>query len=401
VLTSLRLASSRLARLVLAVTTAAAVLASPPPAIGDQTNSLASQLGTGIETDLPESGSLLDIFKRRLFLSVVPRVSRKEPFSIAVSGNHLVNASDGVVTLHGVDVASTAWQCLYGQVSEAPIDEASIAAIAAWHVNAVRIPLNEDCWLGINGAPTNVAAYHEALRNYIYSLQAHGLYVILDLHWAAPGNIISHWGVGFSGYFEMADEDHSPAFWESIASYFKNDHALLFDLFNEPGNISWRCWREGCTAPKGYQTAGMQQLIDVIRATGATQPVMVGGLEGAALAGQEWLNNRPTDPAKQLVASVHVYDLDLVNHYNSNIGVVAEKFPVVVGELGETDCADYTLNAFLPWADAHGVSYVAWAWFTGQCASFPSLISSYNGTPTPYGIAYREHLLANFPAPSR
>ena len=35
--------------------------------------------------------------------------------------------------------------------SDGPTDAASIAAMKAWHINAVRVPLNEDCWLGING----------------------------------------------------------------------------------------------------------------------------------------------------------------------------------------------------------------------------------------------------------
>ena len=155
----------------------------------------------------------------------------------------------------------------------------------------------------------------------------------------------------------------------------------------------------GCIAPRGYQTAGMQQLVDVVRATGATQPVMVGGLEGASLDGEEWLANHPVDPLKQLVASVHVYSDWTVKHYNSNIGTVAAQFPVVIGEVGEKNCGSNHLEEILPWADAHGVSYSAWAWWVGECTA-PSLISNYSGTPTAFGIGYREHLLANFPAPS-
>jgi len=29
---------------------------------------------------------------------------------------------------------------------------ASVHALASWHVNAVRVPVTEDCWLGITGA---------------------------------------------------------------------------------------------------------------------------------------------------------------------------------------------------------------------------------------------------------
>jgi hypothetical protein len=329
----------------------------------------------------------------------LPALAPAEGLSIAVSGNHLVDASGQVVTLHGVDISGTEWQCLYGRAFFGPSNNASIAAMADWHINAVRIPLNEDCWLGINGAPTRTEAYHEEIEEYVKRLNAHGMYAILDLHWSAPGTTLSHLGAGFAGYYEMADESHAPAFWASLASYFKSNHAVLFDLFNEPNGISWSCWRNGCTAPRGYQTAGMQQLVDAVRATGATQPVMVGGLEDASELGKGWLENHPTDPAGQLVASVHVYDQGSISHFNANIATVGAQFPVVAGEIGETDCADDTVDIFLPWADSHGVSYLAWAWFVGECASYPSLISSYNGTPTNFGIGYREHLLTTFPAP--
>ena len=319
--------------------------------------------------------------------------------SIAVSGNHLVNGLGKTVTLHGVNIGATLWQCTVdGRAFVTPSDEASIAAIASWHVNAVRIPLNEDCWLGINGAKTDVEAYREVIRNYVNRLRANGLYVILDLHLEAPGEMLSGLGPHPEGFYEMADQLHAPAFWESIASYFKDDHAVLFDLFNEPFGISWSCWRDGCVAPRGFQTAGMQQLVNVVRKTGATQPIMVGGLEKASLAGQGWLNNRPEDPANQLVASVHAYETKSISRFNSNIGVVAAQFPVVMGEIGEMDCAHQDIDVLMSWADEHGVSYLAWDWYTGGCTRSPALISNYNGTPTNYGIGYREHLLETFPA---
>lgn len=329
----------------------------------------------------------------------LPVVAPSRALEISVRGNHLVSEDGEVVTLHGVGVSTTMWSCLSGRAFEFPTNEASIESMVAWHINSVRIPLNEDCWLGINGAPRDIRAYRKAIRAYVERLNAHGLYVILDLHWNAPGTVLAHLGPGFAGYYAMADEDHSPAFWLSVASYFKSDHALLFDLFNEPKEISWSCWLNGCIAPRGYQTAGMQQLVDVVRATGATQPLMLGGLDGATVDGSEWLTNRPIDPLNQLVASVHLYSEWTVKHFNSNIGVVAERVPVVIGEVGEKNCASNHLGVILPWADAHGVSYSAWAWWVGKCSS-PSLINNYQGTPTPFGIGYREHLLATFPATS-
>jgi endoglucanase len=84
--------------------------------------------------------------------------------------------------------------------------------------------------------------------------------------------------------------------------------AVLFDLYNEPHGISWRCWRDGCVLPAGWRTAGMQALVDAVRSGGARQPIIVTGLAwGNGLA--SWLRYRPHDPAGQLVAGFHVYKL--------------------------------------------------------------------------------------------
>jgi Cellulase (glycosyl hydrolase family 5) len=59
-----------------------------------------------------------------------------------------------------------------------------------------------------------------------------------------------------------ADADHSPKFWSSVATYFKANPAVVFDLYNEPHVGSWACWRDGCTSSAGWRTAGMQALVN-------------------------------------------------------------------------------------------------------------------------------------------
>ena len=47
----------------------------------------------------------------------------------------------------------------------------------------------------------------------------------------------------------MADAAHAPDFWRSVAARFRDDSGVVFDLYNEPHDISWGCWRDGvgCT----------------------------------------------------------------------------------------------------------------------------------------------------------
>jgi len=67
-------------------------------------------------------------------------------------GNHPVNGAGAMVRLLGVNRSGTEYQCVHGNgIFDGPSDAASLGAIAAWRANAVRVPLNEDCWLAING----------------------------------------------------------------------------------------------------------------------------------------------------------------------------------------------------------------------------------------------------------
>ena len=86
--------------------------------------------------------------------------------SISVVGNHLVDGGGTTVRLLGADVPGTEYACEEGWgYSDVPITQASADAVAAWHADAVRVPLNEDCWLGINGQPSygSEAGYRSAI----------------------------------------------------------------------------------------------------------------------------------------------------------------------------------------------------------------------------------------------
>ena len=71
---------------------------------------------------------------------------------VRVSGNHLVDDSGRTIRLLGVDRSGLEYACVQGWgFIDGPSDAVSIAAMTSWGIDAVRVPLNEDCWLGING----------------------------------------------------------------------------------------------------------------------------------------------------------------------------------------------------------------------------------------------------------
>jgi hypothetical protein len=321
------------------------------------------------------------------------RGSAATPLSIGVSQNHLIDGNGATIRLLGVNRSGTEYACIQGWgLFDGPNDAPSVAAMASWHINAVRIPLNEDCWLDINGVNPAYAgaSYQSAIQSYVNLLHQYKLYAILDLHWNAPGTTKA------TGQQVMPDADHSPAFWTSVASFFKADPAVLFDLYNEPHDIAWSCWLNGCSVGSpAWTTAGMQDLVTAVRSTGATQPIMIGGLAWANDLSQ-WFANRPADPANALVASFHNYNFNVCDPtcWNSTVAPLAAQVPVVTGELGENDCAHGYIDQYMPWADAHGISYLGWTWDTWDCANGPALISNYDGTPTAFGIGFRDHLAA-------
>lgn len=318
-----------------------------------------------------------------------------------VQGNQILNGNGQVVRLLGVDRSGTEYACIQGWgIFDGPSDNASIQAIASWNVNAVRVPLNEDCWLGINGAPAaySGATYQQAIANYVSLLNQNGMAAILDLHWNAPGTQQA------TGQQPMPDQDHAPAFWSQVAAAYEGNSSVIFDVYNEPypdsnqdTTAAWQCWLNGGTCPGvSFQAAGMQELVNTIRNAGATNIIMLGGVEYANSLSQ-WLTYRPSDPDNNLAASWHSYNFNYCNTqscWDSTVAPVQQQVPVIAGEIGENDCADGYINTLMPWMDSHGASYLGWTWDTWDCASGPALISDYNGTPTNFGAGYQAHLAA-------
>ena len=307
-------------------------------------------------------------------------------------------ASPGSLNYHGVDRMGTEYSCLSGNTFDGPADQASVSAMLSWKINIVRVPMNEDCWLGINGEPTgslSASQYRQNIINYVNLLTGNGMHVILDLHWTAPG------GQKATGQLPMPDADHAPTYWSSVASTFKSYGSVIFDLYNEPYTSSWSCWRNGSSGAYaspcndvGFAVAGMQTLVNAVRNTGATNVIMLGGLAYANnLTG--WLANKPNDPANNLAASFHIYNFnacDTISCLNSQIAPVAAQVPVIAGEMGENDCAHGFIDSIMPWFDSHNIGYLGWTWTTASCSNSPALISNYNGTPTNFGVGLKNHL---------
>ena len=331
-----------------------------------------------------------------------------------VSGNKLENASGAQVVLHGIDRSGTEYACVQGNgIFDGPSDQASITAMKSWGVNAVRVPLNEACWNAesyVDSAYSG-ANYQAAIEAYVNLLNDNGIVAILDLHWT--DGLYTGASAGCSSaeavcQKPMPDTAESVPFWTSVATAFKGNNAVIFDLFNEPyperadnynETEGWQCWLNGGSDCVGisYSVAGMQTLVNAVRSTGASNVIMLGGLEYSNDLTQ-WLSYEPTDPDHNLVASWHSYNFNTCSTqacWTSQVAPVIAQVPVIAGEIGENDCADTYIDPLMTWLDSENTSYLAWAWNADfNCSTGPGLITDYSGDPTAYGAGYESHLQA-------
>jgi len=185
---------------------------------------------------------------------------------------------------------------------------------------------------------------------------------------------------------DAPDEDHSPAMWSSMAATSRNDPNVILAPWRET-TTGWQCFMQtGCDdeatyGPNNdyYQTAPMQQAVDVMRTAGYNGVISLPCIDYANMCGtlpnrtpyngSTWLESRPSDPNNLMIAKAHVYGKNVCDTdacFDSSMRPIAKVVPMIFGET---------------WADAHGVGYEAWTWDTwGGCGV---LIANYGkGTPS-------------------
>jgi endoglucanase len=364
--------------------------------------------------------------------------------SIHVDGKNFKDGANNIVQLRGVNLMGMEFTAVGGWSPNDPypqLVEANWAALHAWKVNIIRIPLNETSYLGLTCVNSNNLTenadpggnYKSRLKQVVDRATSEGFYVILDLHLTAPDDAL-HMVNGVKvqcaeAQNPVADADHSVAFWTDLATAYKTYPNVLFELFNEPyinqwGGFSGNAWQAlrdgaqlGAYVPQYtatthmWQSAGMQAMLNAIRATGATNVILEGGLDYSASLDQ-WMTYKATDPLNQLAAVWHAYPAfgyawgtDCYTHpgwcddraWTSADAILAANYPVIVTEFGDQNTAGTVgapfVSALLPKLDSRGISYVGWT-FTVSGEADNILIKDNNGTPTDgYGVYTKSHYL--------
>ena len=321
------------------------------------------------------------------------RVAREEPNPekwpkpIRVVGNKILDSAGAEIWLQGLNIPSLEWS-----VGGEQVLKSTVVAIEEWKSNVIRIPVKDEYWFGESQADGG-KSYRELVDQMITLAANRGAYVVLDLHrYRAP-------------------KPEYLRFWKDAAARYKDHPALVFDLMNEPHGTTWEVWKNGGfvgekkdldqaaflsaeekAQAQGFESPGMQAMLDTVRSTGAKNVVLVGGLDyayqldgilkGFALEDKD---------GNGIIYASHVYPWK--RGWQKHFLDAAEKYPVLLGEVG----ADAKKMEFMPaeiqedaetWApEMLGLIQKHKLHWTGWCfhpKSTPRMILDWDYTPSPF-----------------
>jgi len=318
------------------------------------------------------------------------------PAMLHVAGTQLLTPDGKAVWLQGLCVDSLEWRA----AGENVVKSIEVAA-GQWHANVIRLPIMDNFWWGRGPDQEKGdtgATYRKLVDAAVEAAASKGAYVVLDLHkFGAP---------------TAADV----TFWRDAAIRYKNNPAVLFELFNEPHDISWKLWRYGGSLKEPgnpadthvrennqkagtESTVGMQALVDAVRCTGARNIVIAGGL-GWSYDLSGVVNGFALEEhagGGGIMYSHHNYPWK--KDWKESLYGAAEKYPIFVGEVGcpkswddfkfITKADQYEkLGPGCAWpADILGMIQTRklnWTGFSFHPTCGPAIISDWNYTPTPY-----------------
>lgn len=269
--------------------------------------------------------------------------------------HNTLRATDGhEVLLRGVNVT-----CMENTTPWPQLRHLLDLAIRQWHCNFIRLPLNEDRWLGrATNEKDHGLAYRQDIQRAVRMCARHRVYISLDLRWTDRGI----WG-SKAWQADMPDP-HALIFWRDLATKYKKFPNVLFGLFSEPHGVDWLVWHNGgtCMESRGehlliYRAIGMQALSAAIRATGSHNVILISGID--------WASNLFGVLHGFAVKRSNVaYDIHLMGNnakdWNRRFLLVAQQYPLIVGEWGGYGMPQTLRKRLVKVMDAHHLSWAAW-----------------------------------------
>jgi aryl-phospho-beta-D-glucosidase BglC (GH1 family) len=275
-----------------------------------------------------------------------------------------------------------------GFLSGAAISRREIEVMTReWGCKVIRLPFNQDFVLrGRNGRSGE--EYQQALDQVIYWASRFGAYTLLDLQWLDADRIYG----GNRNFVAPLPNVQSIDLWTKLARRYKEEPAVLYDLFTEPHDRLTDDpfplnKEDGTTYPAGQREVTMSEWQPwARRLTGAIRAENPNAL--VFIAGTNWaydLRRMPMDLAN-VVYSTHVY-ANKGSNWQEAFGNLSAAVPVFVGEFGGTDTpGDLDFGRrLMQYMQELEIGWTAWGW-----SDEPLLVTLY--APTAFGDTVRRRL---------
>ncbi|HVS67842.1 MAG TPA: cellulase family glycosylhydrolase [Mycobacteriales bacterium] len=320
---------------------------------------------------------------------------------LTTRGSQIIDGDGDPVTLRGLQRFG-----LEGGTQNPLPTQAEIQQLSMWGANEVRISLGEQKW--VHGFCEYEANYPKVVDRVVHWVTSRGMVALVNLHFSS----VTRCGKG--GLTPMADSPGAITFWQQVATRYQDNPLVAFDLFNEPYGVSDSTWFSGGTYDFSGQTvtaAGMQQLYQTVRGTGAKNLVVISGLkyasippaqaiEGSNIAYGEHVYTCTDAPPPQCTKPNPYDPSSLMNHWDG----FAKTHPVMVTEFGwpNGDSGTYNANVIAEAEQKHrSWSGFAWDGGTGGLYTLVQAHPASDGStiePNAAGMALVAGFALNWPA---
>ena len=296
-------------------------------------------------------------------------------------GSQLVDAAGHPFLLRGAQIESPFNYIKRWEKGQSPFAELNPTVFNAmvhdWHMNALRLPISNWLWAKYT------SDYMSKLDQVVQEANAAGLFVVFDLHDTVQS------GSPYGTAATLPKTEDIP-FWKAIASHYKDNPMVMFDVFNEPKYQNWDQWLHGGGTVNGATVVGTQDLVDAIRSVGARQVIVVEpgsagkgvvGVDAAEESGWTTIGNHIiNDP--NIMYSLHVYDhvVDPPQVQDVKWGPILHHYPIYYGEWAflpnanipahcksiPHDQAPQIVQNFLNYMASRGANWTAWQFDPGH-----------------------------------
>ena len=256
---------------------------------------------------------------------------------LKVCGVKLCNNQRQAVQLRGMSTHGLQWyqQCVN--------NNAALDALAGdWGADVVRISM----YVQEDGYETDPAGFTNLVSSIIDKVSARGMYAIVDWHMLDPGD----------PFFNL---ERAKTFFTEIARRHNARTNLLYEIANEPSEVSW-------SRIKSYA----EQLIPVIRAVDPETPILVGTRAWSSLgvsdgASETEVINNPVN-ASNIMYTFHFYARSHRDEYLNALSRAADRIPMFITEFGTQEYTgdgpnDFAMaQRYLDLAASKQISWTNW-----------------------------------------